>query len=435
MGPAAPMPVEFEKSVDTRYNSSNSGLKEETPIQDPSLPGPGRGTRRIASIDLVRGLVMVVMALDHTRDFICNIPFEPEDINHTWTFYFLVRWVTHFCAPAFFLLAGVGAYLYGSKHSAGGLQMFLVSRGVWLVVLEFTVIGFAWTFHPGWGMFGVICCLGLSMILLAGFVRLPRFVGMAVALLVMAAHDLFDGLKPADFHAHQWLLFMLHRTGGTHIGGMRLFVLFSLIPWCAVTLLGFSMGFLFEGNSAKTRRTLLWAGTGSLALFALLRVTNVYGNPGAAIAHSTPGDWHPMPTLSKTIILFFDVEKYPPSLEYLLMTLGGIFILLALARVGSRGWFGRALETYGRVPLYFYILHLYVIHLTAILLGFVTHQPVSWLFHGGFFLNYPPDGQPYGHGLGVVCAIWIGVVMLLYFPCAWFARVKKNHPDTLLRFL
>jgi uncharacterized membrane protein len=408
-------------------------------MQNPWLPIAIQGRRRIAFIDIVRGLAMVVMALDHTRDFICNIPFEPEDIDHTWGFYFLVRWVTHFCAPAFFLLAGVGAYLYGKKHSAGGLQVFLVSRGVWLVVLEFTVIGFAWTFHPGWGMFGVICCLGLSMILLAGFVRLPRFVVMAVALLVIATHDLFDGLKPANFHAHQWLLFMLHRTGGAHIGGMRLFVLFSLIPWCAITLLGFSMGFLFEGNSASARRTLLWAGGGALALFALLRVTNVYGNPGAAIAHSTPGDWHPMPTLSKTIILFFDVEKYPASLEYLLMTLGGIFILLAVAgaRAGTQSWgrFGRALEIYGRVPLFFYILHLYVIHLAAILLGVVSHQPVKWLFHGGFFLNYPPDGQQYGHGLGVVCAMWIGVVVLLYFPCAWFARVKSNHPDTLLRFL
>ena len=404
-------------------------------MQNPGLPITDQGRRRIASIDIVRGLAMVFMALDHTRDFICNIPFEPEDINQTWGFYFLVRWVTHFCAPAFFLLAGTGAYLYGRKHSAGALQMFLVSRGVWLVVLEFTVIGFAWTFHPGWGMFGVICCLGLSMILLAGFVRLPRFVGMAVALLIIATQDLFDGLKPADFHSHQWLLFMLHRTGGTHIGNMHLFVLFSLIPWCAVTLLGFSMGFLFEKNSASARRTLLWAGAGSLALFALLRITNVYGNPGAAIAHSTPGDWHVMPTMSKTIILFFDVEKYPASLEYLLMTLGGIFILLAMAGAGSWGWFGRALEIYGRVPLFFYILHLYVIHLAAILLGFVSHQPVKWLFHGGFFLNYPPDGQPYGHGLGVVCAMWIGVVVLLYLPCAWFARVKRNHPDTLLRFL
>jgi len=131
----------------------------ETPIQNPSLKSVERSYRRIDSIDFVRGLAIVVMALDHTRDFMCNIPFEPEDISKTWMFYFLVRWVTHFCAPAFFLLAGVGAYLYGQKHSRAELTKFLVTRGIWLVVLEFTVIGFAWTFHPGWGMFGVICCL------------------------------------------------------------------------------------------------------------------------------------------------------------------------------------------------------------------------------------------------------------------------------------
>jgi uncharacterized membrane protein len=129
---------------------------------------------------------MVVMALDHTRDFVCNIPFSPEDIDHTWTLYFLVRWITHFCAPAFFLLAGIGAYLYSTRHSPGALQRFLITRGLWLIVLEFTVIGFAWTFHPGWGMFGVICCLGLSMILLAAFVRLPRFIILAAALIVIA---------------------------------------------------------------------------------------------------------------------------------------------------------------------------------------------------------------------------------------------------------
>jgi uncharacterized membrane protein len=427
---------QVSRSIPSALQFEKPGLeRKESPIQNSSLPIADQGHRRIASIDIVRGLAMVFMALDHTRDFICNIPFEPEDINQTWDFYFLVRWVTHFCAPAFFFLAGVGAYLYGRKHSPGDLQKFLVARGVWLVVLEFTVIGFAWTFHPGWGMFGVICCLGLSMILLAAFVRLPRFVVMAVALLTIATHDLFDSLKPADFHSHQWLLFILHRTGGAHIGGMHLFVLFPLIPWCAVTLLGFSMGSLFESNSASARRTVLWVGAGALVLFVVLRATNAYGNPSAAIAHSTPGDWHVMPTLSKTVILFLDVEKYPPSLEFLLMTLGGIFVLLALCGTRFPGWFERILETYGRVPLFFYILHLYVIHLAAILLGFVTHQPVSWLFHGGFFLNYPPDGQPYGHGLGVVCAMWAAVILLLYFPCAWFARVKRNHPDSLLRFL
>jgi uncharacterized membrane protein len=418
-----------------RYNSRKIRLQKESPIQTSSLPIANPGSRRIASIDIVRGLAMVVMAIDHTRDFICNIPFEPEDINHTWAFYFFVRWVTHFCAPAFFLLAGVGAYFYGRRHSAGQLQVFLISRGLWLVFLEFTVIGFAWTFHPGWGMFGVICCLGLSMILLAALVRLPRWVVMAVALIVIAAHDLFDGLKPASFRSMQWLLVMLHSRGGAHLGGWTVFVLFPLIPWCAVTLLGFSIGSVFEKNAAAARRILLYAGVGSLLLFGLLRATNLYGNPIAGVAKSTPGEWHMMPTASQTAILFLDVEKYPPSLQYLLMTLGGIFILLAIADAKIWSGFARILEVYGRVPLFFYILHLYAIHLAAGLLGYLTHQPVRWLFHGGFFLNYPPDGQPYGHGLAVVCGTWFAIVVLLYFPCAWFARVKKNHPDSLLRFL
>jgi len=385
---------------------------------------------------------MVFMALDHTRDFVCNIPFSPEDIDHTWPFYFLVRWVTHFCAPAFFLLAGIGAYLYGTRHTPAALQRFLLTRGLWLIVLEFTIIGFAWTFHPGWGMFGVICCLGLSMILLAAFVRLPRALIMAVALIVIATHDLFDRLKPTDFHANQWLLFMLHRSGRTHLGDTALFVLFPLIPWCAVTLVGYSIGPLFQSSPSprqpspnSARRTLIWAGAASLALFALLRATNAYGNPPADIAHSTPGNWHVLPDLSKTLILFFDVEKYPPSLQYLLMTLGPIFILLAIGGAAFWGRFGRIIQTYGRVPLFFYILHLYVIHLAAALLAYLTHQPVAWLLHGGFFLNYPPDGQPYGHGLAVVCTVWLTVVALLYWPCAWFATVKKRHPDSLLRFL
>lgn len=376
---------------------------------------------------------MVVMALDHVRDFVSNIPFSPEDIDKTWPFLFFVRWITHFCAPAFFFLAGVGAYLYSRKHGARATQGFLVSRGIWLVVLEFTVIGFAWTFHPGWGMFGVICCLGLSMILLAAFVRLPRSAVVAVALAVIALHDLFDGLKPAAFQAGQWLLFVLHRSGGAHFGKTTVFVLFPLVPWCAVTLLGFGMGSLLESASASHRKRLLYAGAGALVLFGLLRLTNWYGNPAAGVAHSTPGNWHPMATLSKTLILFLDVEKYPPSLQYLLMTMGPILILLAWGSASFWGAVGRWLAVYGRVPLFFYILHLFTIHLAAILVGVISHQDVDWLWHGGFFLNYPQD--VYGQDLGGVCAIWAAVVLLLYWPCAWFAGLKNRHPDSLLRFL
>jgi uncharacterized membrane protein len=282
-------------------------------------------------------------------------------------------------------------------------------------------------------MFGVICCLGLSMILLAAFVRLPRYLVLTVALLVIALHDLFDGLKPATFQANQWLLFVLHRSGGAHLGKTTLFVLFPLIPWCAVTLLGFGMGSLFEAGSASNRKRLLLYGAGALLLFALLRVTNWYGNPAAGVAHSTPGNWHPMLTLSKTLILFLDVEKYPPSLQYLLMTMGPILILLALGSAKFWGPVGRWLTIYGRVPLFFYILHLFAIHLAAILVGMLAHQDVGWLWHGGFFLNYPQD--VYGQDIGWVCVIWVAIVVLLYWPCAWFARLKNRRPDSLLRFL
>ena len=228
---------------------------------------------------------------------------------------------------------------------------------------------------------------------------------------------------------------MLHSRGGAVVGNWHVFVLFPLIPWCAVTLLGFSIGGVFEKNAATARRILLYAGLGSLLLFSILRTTNFYGNPAAGVARSTPGEWHVMPTVSQTAILFLDVEKYPPSLQYLLMTLGGIFILLAVADTKMLGGVGRILEIYGRVPLFFYVLHLFAIHLAAGLLGYLTHQPVRWLFHGGFFLNYPGDGPPYGHGLAAVCGMWFAIVVLLYFPCAWFARVKRENPDSLLRFL
>ena len=391
------------------------------------------GSKRLASIDIVRGLAVVFMALDHLRDYISNIPFSPENIDRTWMAYFLVRWVTHFCAPAFFLLAGVGAYLYGRSRAVGQVRSFLLTRGVWLVFLEFTIIGFAWSFRPGWAMWGVICCLGLSMIILAAFVSAPRYLTMGFALGVIATHDLFDGLKPADFPHAPWLLLILHRFGMLHWGTHWVLVLFPLVPWFAVTLLGYSMGSLFEGDWRRGRRTLLFAGVGACLLFVVLRVTNAYGNPIAGVAHSSPGDWHPMATISKTVILFLDVEKYPPSLEYLLMTLGPIFILLAVASEPVWGWVGKVLSTYGRVPLFYYILHLFAVHVAAIAVAAMTGQPWHWLLRGGFM--HEPDGIDYGHGLGVICATWIVVVPLLYWPCRWFAGVKARHPGSLLRFL
>jgi uncharacterized membrane protein len=363
------------------------------PVGGQSAPLPDAVSnryQRVGSIDFVRGLAMVFMALDHTRDYITNYPYSPTNLAHTWPLLFFVRWVTHYCAPAFFLLAGVGAYLYGRKRSPSELQTFLLTRGVWLIFLEYTVIGFGWSFIPGWGMEGVIACLGLSMILLAAFVRAPRYLTMAVALAIIAAHDLFDGIQPASFHSYQWLLYLLHHGGAVQVGNHWLLVLFPFIPWCAVTLLGFSMGQLFEASDPARLRTLFWTGSGAVLLFIVLRLTNLYGNPGAGVAYSSPGDWHPQATLAKTVILFLDVEKYPASLQYLLMTLGPIFILLATVRPESWGFVGRALTTFGRVPLFFYLLHIYLIHLVTIAIGLIAHQPIGWLFHGAIVRHRGP---------------------------------------------
>jgi uncharacterized membrane protein len=405
----------------------------------------------VASIDLVRGLAIVFMALDHVRDFICNIPFPAEDIRRTWTFYFLVRWVTHFCAPAFFLLTGAGAYLYGLRRTPWELQKFLLIRGCWLIFLNLTVISFAWTFvapftppfvptiAPTWGILGVIFSLGASMILLAAMVRLPRYVNLTLAITVLATFGLFDRVwQNHSYSSSQYsalLLFALFGAGRMAVGHETFTVLFPLIPWSAVTLLGFSLGSLFKRQTERSRWPLLLGGTTALVLFVLLRSTNLYGNPPGGVAQSSPGDWRIMPTFAKTLILFVDVEKYPPSLDFLLMTLGPILILLAVGGATEWGAAGRVLKTYGRVPLFFYILHIFTIHLAAVAIGLATHQQVDWLLHGGFFLNHPPAAQYYGHGLGVVCVTWVIVVAVLYWPCAQFAELKNRHPGSLLRFL
>ena len=376
---------------------------------------------------------MIFMALDHSRDFLTNIRFEPEDIDRTFLALFLSRWITHFCAPAFFLLTGAGAYVYASRHSTGELRRFLLLRGIWLVALEFTIVGFAWTFHLGWGMFGVICCLGISMVGLALFTYAPRWLIAGTAILLIAGHDAFDKLQPSMFHSGLWLLLVLHRSGEASIGSWNCFVLFPIIPWFGVALLGYAMGNLLLEHNSESRSVMFSVGVGSILLFMLLRSTNIYGNPNATLAHSTPGEWHYEPTAVKSVMLFLDVEKYPPSLQYLLMTLGPILMCLAISSKWLSSCWGRVVAAYGRVPLFFYVLHLYIIHSLAIIMGMINLQPVGWLIHGGFFLNEVPEG--YGYSLPIVCLVWVAVVLLLYVPCVWFGRLKQRYPDSLLSYL
>jgi uncharacterized membrane protein len=382
---------------------------------------------RIVSVDFMRGLALVLMAIDHLRDFLTNIPVEPEDVAHTWPALFFTRWITHFCAPLFFFLAGTGASLYRSRTgSASATSRFLWTRGLWLVLLEFTIIEYAWTF-VFWRMGGVIWSLGCSMILLAFLVRLPYKVTFAIGAAIVVLHDLFDAVKPAQLGRFDWLWAALHRKGV--VPHTHFFVLFPLLPLAGVMMLGYVFGKLFEKPVQVRSRITFWIGTAATVAFIVLRAFNAYGNPTAGVARNSPGEWHVQSSFAMSVVSFLDTEKYPASLQYLLMTLGPALIVLAIAdRLGDSRVFqllSKPIVVFGNVPLMFYVLHLYLIHLAAILLANIYHQPVGWLWKGSFWMNEVPDG--YGHGLGMVYAMWIAVLVVLYFPCAWFAGYRRRH--------
>ena len=405
-----------------------------TPASQPAPDVQGQSSR-VFSVDFMRGLVMVIMAIDHSRDFLTNIPFEPEDITHTFPALFFTRWITHFCAPMFFFLAGTGAYLLRRKTgSVGATSRFLWTRGLWLILLEFTIIEYAWTFIP-WQMGGIIWSIGCCMVLMALLVRLPDNVTLAFGLALVLFHNLLDGVRPAQLGKFDWLWIVLHRKGV--IPHTHFFVLFPLIPLLGVMALGYVFGKLFDKQSGQRQRIMLVLGFVATAAFVVLRAFNGYGNPIAGVAGNSPGQWHPQATLAISIVSFLDLEKYPPSLQFLLMILGPSLILFSVVdRVSPSERFQRwatPMVVFGRVPLFFYVLHLYAIHLAAILLGKLTHQPVGWLWKGGFWMNQTPDG--YGHGLPVVYFMWLAVMVLLYFPCAWFADYKRRHKAWWLSYL
>jgi len=382
---------------------------------------------RIVSIDLMRGVALALMAVDHLRDFLTNIPVEPEDVAHTWPALFFTRWITHFCAPLIFFLAGTGAYLYRLRTgSAATASRFLFTRGLWLVLLELTIIEYAWTF-VFWRMGGVIWSLGCSMILLAILVRLPDKVTLAIGAAIVVLHDLFDAVKPAQLGRFDWLWSALHRKGV--VPHTHFFVLFPLLPLAGVMMLGYVFGKLFEKPVAVRSRITLWIGIAASAAFVVLRAFNAYGNPTAGVARNSPGEWHVQGSFVMSVVSFLDTEKYPASLQYLLMTLGPSLIALALVdRMGGSRMFqimSKPIVVFGRVPLLFYVLHLYLIHFAAILLAYLYHQPVGWLWKGSFWMNEVPS--EYGHGLGMVYAMWAVLLVGLYFPCAWFAEYRHRH--------
>ena len=388
---------------------------------------------RLVSVDVLRGLVMVIMALDHTRDFLTNVRFAPEDLSHTYGTLFFTRFITHFCAPVFSFLAGTGAFLATSRgKSIQQVSWFFFTRGLWLVFLELTVVDFGWAFVP-WAAAGVIWILGWSMVAMALIVRLPiRWIAV-FGVAMIATHNLLDGINPASLGKLWWLWMMLHAPGPIPITPHFTFLnLYVLIPWVGVMASGFAFGTLLLRSDR--RKWILTLGISMTALFLLLRGFNLYGNGVAGYPYSI-GPWSGQPTVSLTVISFFNTLKYPPSLHYLLMTLGPSLVVLGLLdRVRAARGPARFLLVYGRVPMFYYVLHIYLIHIMAIMAAIAFHQPAEWLWHGAFFLSHTPAG--YGHGLAFIYATWVLVLAILYLPCRWFMEFKRQHRDwTWLSYL
>jgi uncharacterized membrane protein len=362
---------------------------------------------------------MIIMALDHTRDLVGLKVFNPTDLTKTTVIFFFTRWVTHFCAPGFMLLAGTGAYLSAKDKPA--LSRFLVSRGLWMMFAELTIINFAWTFaftRPG---LMVIWALGWSMVCLAALVWLPRSALAVVCVAIVALHNLFDGATVAPLvnatgeitgSASDWLVSLLHQQNGP--------VRYPLIPWVAVMGLGYVLGPVFQLEPVKRVRTLTLLGAGLVLAFIAVRGLNVYGDP-------VPWSSQPSPTF--TVLSFLNVFKYPPSLDYLLVTLGPLLLLLAFAE-RVKGWLEALLVTFGRVPFFYYVLHLASLHALALVVALAQGFSLEPFF--GSFFNFP---KTFGLHLWAVYLCWGGVVAALYVPCRWFGALKARRRDWWLSYL
>jgi uncharacterized membrane protein len=356
---------------------------------------------------------MALMALDHTRDFFTVSGWNPRDVTNAALF--LTRWITHFCAPTFMLLAGLAAHLYGARgRSVAEISRFLVTRGFLLILLEFTLVRVGWTFSFGFDQLtaGVIWAIGASMIALAALVYLPRTSIAAVALGLIAGHNLLDGIRAEDLGSASWIWHLLHQPGPVQLSnGVTLFVLYPLIPWIGVMAAGYALGPVMELDPESRRLWLLRLGSVITAGFVLLRATNLYGDPAS---------WTMQETWSATVLSFVNCEKYPPSLLFLMMTLGPALLLLAVFE-NVRGRFAQWLTTFGRVPLFFYVTHIYLIHGLAIVFALVMYPHLA---PSGFV---SPNETAVALGLPGVYVVWLFVLILLYPLCRWFAELKQSQ--------
>ncbi|MGE0595056.1 MAG: DUF1624 domain-containing protein [Hyphomonadaceae bacterium] len=401
----------------------------------------GRVAARIAEIDMLRGLVIVLMALDHVRDYFHNLAFSvnPLDPDQTTPLLYSTRWITHLCAPVFVVLSGISAWLqFSNGKTIPHLSLFLFTRGLWLIVLEMTVISFGWSFgFPLLLFLQVIWAIGWSMLALAALVWLPRAAVLLVGVAIVAGHNLLDPILPEQLGNFAWLWMFLHEGGVVpNFETPMAYLAYPVLPWIGVIALGYGLGPIFLQVPGKRERTLLLLGLAMLAAFFVLRWFNLYGDPTMPTGWETERPtWREETTPTAAVMTFFNVQKYPPSLQFVLVTLGIVFSLWPLlARL--RGPAAKVLNTFGAVPFFFYILHIYLVHVLAIAANAAAGNSVEG------YLNYMRNVftawqlfEGVGFSLPWVYLAWIVVLVLLYPLCAWFAAVKRARRDWWLSYL
>ena len=398
------------------------------PIQ--SAPAP-----RIQSVDALRGAIMMLMAIDHIRDYVARSAqqFLPTDLTRTTPAIFLTRWITHFCAPVFILTAGLGAYFWMTRghHAKSELSRLLISRGLWLIVLEVTILRLvllsqvSFTANPVLLM--ILWAIGLSMVALAGLIYLPRRALIAVSIAIIALHNLLDPVSAQRFGRAAWIWDILHQQNAFTVHGITFATAYPVLPWVGVMAAGYSLGLVFEWDARRRRRFLVGVGLAATAAFVILRVANVYGDPAR---------WSHQASPAFTLLSFLNTTKYPPSLDFLLMTLGPALVAMAwLERFHFR--FTNPLIVFGRVPFFYYGAHLFVAHVIAIGMNFVRYGAKSFVLIAPPSMGSPSDLFPadYGFPLWTVYAVWVVVLLLLYPACLWFARLKQRRHDWWLTYL
>jgi len=386
--------------------------------------------KRFTSIDFTRGLVMVIMALDHVREFMhkTSMTHDPTNLETTTTVLFLTRWVTHLCAPAFVFLAGTSAYIsMRRKNNLHESRKFLLTRGIWLLVLEFAVINFALWFdiHYRFLILEVIGAIGLSFIVLSFLLRLPsRIIGI-IGIILIIIQNLVHGIPVPSDPVAAFMFSVLFQPGLTQLTPDHSFyTAYPLISWLGIMLAGFSFGEAFNHDPERRKKIFFRSGLAVLSAFFIIRVLNIFGDPSA---------WSLQKNWVFTILSFLNVSKYPPSLLFTFL-FAGITILLLSFSENYKSRLTGMISVYGRVPLFYFIIHLYIIHAGMLVVLFIQGFGMKDFVFGAFRNGRPETGG--GTGLAVVYILWIGLVLILYPICKWFGEYKAAHPEKkLLRFL